>query len=119
MSSDPKPGRPNPLAYIAYCYGKVLPAEMDEWVREEVFYREALARGLDRDDTIVRRRLRQKLEFLADSLAELVEPTEAELADWLAEHADDYGQAPRLALRQVYVSRDEEGRAHVHVERAQ
>jgi hypothetical protein len=40
-----------------------------DYIREEAAYREALAMGLDRDDTIVRRRLRQKLEFLSDDLA--------------------------------------------------
>lgn len=82
---------------------------VDEWVREEVLYREAIARGLDRDDTVVRRRLRQKLEFLAEDLAELVEPTDEQLEDWLAAHADRYRQSPRLALRQVYVSPDRRG----------
>jgi hypothetical protein len=82
---------------------------VDEWVREEVLYREAIARGLDRDDAVVRRRLRQKLEFLADDLADLVEPNEDQLADWLAEHADRYRQPPRLALRQVYLSPDRRG----------
>jgi hypothetical protein len=82
---------------------------VDEWIREEVLYREAIARGLDRDDAVVRRRLRQKLEFLADDLAELVEPSEDQLAAWLAEHADRYRQPSRLALRQVYVSPDRRG----------
>src|SRR4029450_8049258 len=40
---------------------------IDDYIREEVLYREAVAMGLDRDDTIVRRRLRQKLEFLAEA----------------------------------------------------
>src|SRR4051812_21878398 len=49
---------------------------VEDFVREEVFYREALALGLDRDDTIVRRRLRQKLEFLAGDASANVAPTE-------------------------------------------
>ena len=40
---------------------------IEEHVREEVYYREALTLGLDRDDAVVRRRLRQKMEFLADT----------------------------------------------------
>ena len=40
---------------------------VDDYVREEVYYREALALGLDRDDTVIRRRLRQKMEFLGDA----------------------------------------------------
>ena len=56
-------------------------------VREEVYYREALAMGLDRDDTIVRRRLQQKLEFVTDDVAAPAEPTDAELAQYLKAHA--------------------------------
>jgi hypothetical protein len=50
-------------------------AELDEligeYVREEVYYREAVAAGLDRDDAIIRRRLRQKMEFAAEKPEEL------------------------------------------------
>jgi hypothetical protein len=49
-------------------------------VREEVLYREALAMGLDEDDSVVRRRLAQKLEFLIEDLAAAREPSEAELS---------------------------------------
>src|SRR5579872_6833062 len=49
-----------------------------DYIREEAAYRAALAAGLDRDDMIVRRRLRQKLEFLADDLATRTEPTGAD-----------------------------------------
>ncbi|MEN8162365.1 MAG: peptidylprolyl isomerase [Myxococcota bacterium] len=84
---------------------------VEDFVREEVYYREALAMGLDRDDTIVRRRMRQKLEFLSEDLVALAEPGEAELEAWLAEQADDYRVEPRAALRQVYVSRERHGEA--------
>ena len=43
---------------------------IEDYIREEVLYREAVAMGLDRDDIIVRRRLRQKLEFLTEETAE-------------------------------------------------
>jgi hypothetical protein len=82
---------------------------VEDFVREEVYYREALAMGLDQDDTIVRRRMRQKLEFLSEDLVPLPEPDEAELEAWLAEHADDYRIEPRCALRQVFVSRERHG----------
>ena len=42
-------------------------ALVEDFIREEVYYREALALGLDRDDTVIRRRLRQKMEFLTDA----------------------------------------------------
>ncbi len=89
--------------------GAELAGLVEDFVREEVYYREALAMGLDRDDTIVRRRMRQKLEFLSEDLVDLAEPSEAQLEAWLAEHADDYRVEPRAALRQVYVSRERHG----------
>jgi len=81
---------------------------VEERVREEIFYREALAMGLDRDDTIVRRRLRQKLEFLSEDLA-VLEPTDADLAAWLAAHPESFRSEPRVGFRQVYLSRDRRG----------
>ena len=64
-------------------------ALMDELLREEVATREAMALGLDRDDAVVRRRLRQKLEFVVEDTLEAVPPTDAELEAWLTAHPDD------------------------------
>jgi hypothetical protein len=83
------------------------PAELDgllaETVREEVLYREALALGLDRDDPIVRRRLRQKMEFLNADLVADAEPTDAELADFLAANPEPFRRPPRFDLAQVFI----------------
>jgi hypothetical protein len=76
---------------------------VEEFVREEIYYREALAMGLDRDDTIVRRRMRQKLEFLSDDLAPVTEPTMPRSNPSRA-RTDAYWIEPRVALRQVFVS---------------
>jgi hypothetical protein len=84
---------------------------IDDWVREEIAVREALAAGLDRDDTIIRRRLRQKLEFLAEDSAEVAPPTDAQLQAWMAAHADALRVEPRVAFSQVYVSRERRGAA--------
>jgi hypothetical protein len=75
---------------------------VDGWVREEVLYREGLALGLDRDDPVVRRRVGQKLSFLADARAAGEAPSEAELRAWLEAHPDDYRVEARYGLRQVY-----------------
>lgn len=80
-----------------------------EHVREEVMYREALALGLDRDDVVVRRRMRQKLEFLTQDLAEPAEPTDADLGAWTERHADSLRGEPRLTFRQVYLSPERRG----------
>ena len=63
---------------------------VEDHIREEILYREAIAMGLDRDDTIIRRRLRQKMEFLPQDLVEQVEPTNAELLTYLRENADAF-----------------------------
>ena len=55
---------------------------VDEKVREEVLYREALSLGLDKEDTIVKRRLAQKMEFLAEDVSALREPQINELKEW-------------------------------------
>jgi hypothetical protein len=73
---------------------------VQDFVREEVLYREALALGLDRDDTIIRRRLRQKMEFMAEEAAAAARPTDAQLAAYLAEHADRFRVEPRATFTQ-------------------
>jgi parvulin-like peptidyl-prolyl isomerase len=76
-------------------------------VREEVLYREALASGLDRDDIIVRRRLAQKMEFLAH--ADVSTPTDAELRQYHAAHAAQYRQAAQVDFEHVYFRTDRSG----------
>lgn len=78
-------------------------------VREEVYYREALALGLDQDDTVIRRRLRQKLEFILDDVAARAEPTEAELEAYLNAHPQMFRREPRLSFRQVYLDPEKRG----------
>ncbi len=84
------------------------PAELDglirDYVKEEVYYREAIRLGLDTDDPVVRRRLRSKMEFLANAEAEEVKPEEAALQAWLNAHRDKYGAATKLSFDQIYVS---------------
>jgi parvulin-like peptidyl-prolyl isomerase len=78
-------------------------------VREEILYREALALGLDQGDTIVKRRLAQKMEFLFEDLSALREPTSAELARFLAEHAERFALPARATFRHLYFSPDRRG----------
>jgi hypothetical protein len=74
---------------------------VDSWVREEIFYREGLALGLDEGDPVVRRRIAQKMDFISEGL--LVEaPDESELAAWFADNAERYRVDPVFSLRQVY-----------------
>ena len=70
---------------------------IEDHIREEVLYREALAIGLDRDDTIIRRRLRQKMEFISEDIAAQAEPSDQELQAYLDSHSDSYRVDPRLS----------------------
>ena len=89
-------------------------AELDgliaDHVKEEVLYREALALGLDADDAVIRRRLRQKMEFISEDVAEQAEPTEDDLQAFLAEHRDRFRAPPRISFVQVYLSPERRGR---------
>jgi hypothetical protein len=79
---------------------------IEEHLREEVYYREALALGLDRGDTIVRRRLAQKVEFLQDDLAAATDPTDEELEAYWREHPDAFRRDALVSFRQIYLSPD-------------
>ncbi len=69
---------------------------MEDKVREEVLYREALAMGLDKDDTIVKRRMAQKVEFLAENVAAAHEPSTAELKAWFETNSSKFVTAQPL-----------------------
>jgi len=71
-----------------------------------VYYREALAMGLDRDDTIIRRRLAQKVEFLVQDLVATTPPTEAELERYFAEHPERYELPALTTFTHVFVDPD-------------
>lgn len=82
---------------------------VNDFADEEIAYREAIALGLDADDTIVRRRMRQKLEFLAEDAEASKEPTDEQLVSWLAEHAADYRLPERISFQQIMASADVRG----------
>ena len=82
---------------------------IDDYVKDEVYYREALKLGLEADDTVIRRRLRQKMEFLSDAASETLNPTEAELAEYLNAHADKFAVEHAVAFRQIYFNPERRG----------
>ena len=82
---------------------------VDERVREEILSREAAALGLDKDDEIIKRRLVQKMNFLAQDLAALQAPSDADLAQWYAENSDRFALPPRASFRHLYFSLDRPG----------
>ena len=84
---------------------------IEDFIREEVLYREAIASGLDQGDTIVRRRLAQKVEFLAQSVASTVEPSEAELQAFFDDNAERYRIPEQVGFSHVYFSGSNRGDA--------
>jgi hypothetical protein len=84
---------------------------VDDYVAEEVYYREAIAMGLDQDDTVIRRRLRQKMEFIAEDVAAAAEPADAELQSYLGRHAEKFAEPATLTFQQVYLSSERRGDA--------
>jgi hypothetical protein len=82
---------------------------IDEHVKQEIAAREAMAMGLDRDDIVIKRRLRQKLEFLLIDEAAAAPPTDAELKAWLDRHPESFRVEPQLAFRQVLLRPERRG----------
>jgi len=78
-------------------------------VQEEILYREALAMGLEKDDTIVKRRMAQKMRFLAEDVAAAREPATAELKSWFEKNKAKFTQPSRISFRHVYFSPDRRG----------
>ncbi len=82
---------------------------VDDFVLEEIYYRHAVAMGIDRDDTVIRRRLRQKLEFLTDDMAAADVPTDEELVAYLAENADAFLRDTTYTFEQLYINPEQPG----------
>ena len=123
-NSAPAPGRivisQGQLASMMESFTRIRqrPPTREEWeglirarVREEVYYREALALGLDKDDTIIRRRLQQKMEFVSDDVAAQAQPTDDELSAYLQAHPDSFRVDQRFTFRQVFLNPDKRGKS--------
>jgi peptidyl-prolyl cis-trans isomerase C len=78
-------------------------------IKQEILYREALAMGLDKDDEIVKRRMAQKMEFLAEDVSTAHEPTTGELKTWFAKNTKLFERPARITFRHVYFSPDHRG----------
>tara|TARA_B110000285_G_C15142065_1_gene631513 strand:+ start:7316 stop:8221 length:906 start_codon:yes stop_codon:yes gene_type:complete len=82
---------------------KELKGLIDQYIREEVMYRQALELELDKDDALVRRRMRQKLEFMTEDISSLSEPTEQDLTKYLEAKPKPYRLESKLTFKQVYL----------------
>jgi hypothetical protein len=83
---------------------------VEEHIRDEIFYREGRTAGLDRDDFVIRRRVRQKMEFLAEDMA-AAEPNDDQLAACLASNPEKFRTEDRLTFRHVFLSATRRGSA--------
>jgi hypothetical protein len=82
---------------------------VDQKIAEEILYREGLALGLDRNDEIIKRRIAQKMDFLAADVAAIQEPDKAELIEWFSRNSDRFAIPPRASFRHLYFSPDKRG----------
>jgi len=82
---------------------------IDQYLREMILYREAVAMGLDKDDTVIRRRLAQKLEFLTQDLISPQPPSEKELRTYFKAHMDRYQQPDLITLTHIFFDPDKRG----------
>ncbi|MEO8675883.1 MAG: peptidylprolyl isomerase [Casimicrobiaceae bacterium] len=101
------------VAWRAQWQRSPTPAEMrglvQTQIREEVLFREAVALGLDKGDTIVKRRLAQKMEFLAEDASAIRDPSAAELKTWFDKNRDRFTQPGRISFHHLYFSPDRRG----------
>lgn len=75
---------------------------IDNFILEEVLYREATSIGLDKDDTIIRRRLKQKMEFLIDDFS-AADPSDVDLQKFLDDDPQRFRRDARITFENVYL----------------
>ena len=84
---------------------------IDQFIREDILYREAIAMGLDKDDPITRRRMAQKLEFLSKDIASLKEPQAGELESFFEANREQYKTPDLITFTHVFIDPDKRGDA--------
>jgi hypothetical protein len=82
---------------------------IESYVREEILYREGVRLGLERDDIVVKRRVRQKIEMIAEEDASTRAPTDADLVAYLAANQARFAQPAILTFDQVFIGESESG----------
>ena len=85
-------------------------AMLDTYVRDEALYRQGLAMGLDKDDLLIRNRVLQKLQVIAEESRQSDPPDDAELEKFMRAHASDYASPPVLTFTQVYFDPAQHGK---------
>src|SRR6202045_2496951 len=95
-------GRPPPTADEMH-------ALIEQRVSEEILSGEAVALGLDKDDEIIKRRLAQKMDFLAPDIATLRDSGDAEPRAWYTQNSGGFALPPRASFRRLYFTFDRPG----------
>jgi len=83
-----------------------LDAMIEDYIREEIFYRESLKMRLDKDDEIIRRRLSQKMEFLQSDLSVVTPPSQKQLEDFYHSHPGNFRDSGEVSFTHIYFSAD-------------
>src|SRR4029078_4670286 len=86
----------------------------ESYVRDEILYREGVRLGLERDDIVVKRRVRQKIEMIAEEDASTRAPTDADLSAFLAANQARFVQPAILTFEQVFLGQPTSGSGEVH-----
>jgi len=81
-----------------------MPNLLDNFIRSEILFREGAALGLGTDDSVLRNRIVQKMEFLLQDASAIAQPTEAEMVDYLASHAAAYRVPEQIAFTHIFFS---------------
>lgn len=79
---------------------------VDDYVLEEIYYRQAVTMGIDKNDPVIRRRLRQKMELLTSAFMANEAPTDEQLSEYLSEHPDQYQIGPLFTFEQRFIRLD-------------
>jgi peptidyl-prolyl cis-trans isomerase C len=90
---------------------KELDGIIQQYIRETVLYRQAISMGLDKNDRVIRRRLAQKMEFLVEDLATMLDPDEQTLKTWFNSNQALFQKSPRYTFTQIFIDPDKRGDA--------
>ena len=79
---------------------------IESHLRDEIYYREALAMGLDKDDGLIRRRMRQKVEYIIEDISAQADPTDETLTAFMRQRMDKYRVEAQISFQQVFLNPD-------------
>ncbi|HEY5948337.1 MAG TPA: peptidyl-prolyl cis-trans isomerase [Kofleriaceae bacterium] len=79
-------------------------AETERWIDEEVLYREAIARGLDRADPVIHERIAGRMSYVLEQATIVPEPSEAELRKWFEQHRDKWSVPEHVDFTHVFIA---------------